>query len=385
MHGIRVEAVVDLGAVAANVRTLLAVVRRTNPAAGLMAVVKADGYGHGAVEVGRTALANGATALGLATPTEAMALVDAGISSTVAAPLVAWLWLPDEDIRRAISSGIQLVVSSVRHLVAVAAVASEGPGGSARIHLKIDTGLGRNGATPADFADLAAAALRTRSVEVVGLMSHLANADLPDDGSVREQIEQFSSTADRLQRSAGHRLQLHLANTPGTLQYPDAVFDLVRCGIGVYGVNPFEPGQAPPVDLRQAMTLRAWIALTKRVPAGHGVSYGLTYRTAAASTLALVPAGYADGVPRSAGSSAEVLLAGGRRRIAGRVAMDQFVIDCGDDEVAIGDEVVLFGPGERGEPTAAEWAAACGTIGYEIVTRIGVRVPRRYLPEPEPE
>jgi len=342
----------------------------------LAPVVKADAYGHGAAAVSRALEGAGAKWLAVSCVSEGIALRQAGISIRI---LVMGGLLPFE--REPVwTHRLTPVVHSLEELREW-----DQDGRALAVHLKIDTGLGRNGATPADFADLAAAALRTRSVEVVGLMSHLANADLPDDGSVREQIEQFSSTADWLQRSAGHRLQLHLANTPGTLRYPDAVFDLVRCGIGVYGVNPFEPGQGPPVDLRPAMTLRARIALSKRVPAGHGVSYGLTYRTAAASTLALVPAGYADGVPRSAGSSAAVLLAGRRRRIAGRVAMDQFVIDCGDDEVAIGDEVVLFGPGERGEPTAAEWAAACGTIGYEIVTRIGVRVPRRYLPEPEPE
>ncbi|MET0964749.1 MAG: alanine racemase C-terminal domain-containing protein, partial [Nakamurella sp.] len=172
----------------------------------------------------------------------------------------------------------------------------------------------------------------------------------------------------------------HLANTPAVLQGPETYFDVGRCGIGLYGLDPVaRPVGGNPVGLRPAMTLRATVALTKRVPAGYGVSYGLTYRTAAETTLALVPVGYADGIPRAASSAGEVWLGGKRRRIAGRVAMDQFVVDCGDDPVLAGDAVIVFGPGDDGEPTADDWATACETINYEIVTRIGPRVPRRYV------
>jgi alanine racemase len=194
---------------------------------------------------------------------------------------------------------------------------------------------------------------------------------------VGEQLHVFGD-ADEMATAAGLTVRWRsLANTPGTLAWPATRLNLVRCGIGIYGISPFERPHPSAGGLRPAMTLRARVALTKRVPAGSGVSYGLTYRTVRESTLALVPIGYADGIPRTAGPEAAVWLAGRRRPIAGRIAMDQFVIDCGDDPVTAGDEVVIFG-GEP-QPTAAEWAAACGTIGYEIVTRIGPRVPRRYV------
>ncbi len=370
--GVRAEAVVDTGAVAANTATLLGVVRRENSVGRLMAVVKADGYGHGAVESARAALAGGAEWLGVATPTEALELRAAGID----APVLAWLWPAGEDIRAAVHAGVELGVSSCQHLDAVLAA-----GGRPRIHVKIDTGLGRNGAGVNDIdtvLDAVAAAHRDGRVQVTGLMSHLACADVPGDPSVAEQTAAFRRAVDRAEQLGIRGTIRHLANTPGVLEHPATYFDMVRCGIGIYGVDPLEPGRAT-VRLRAAMTLRGTVALTKRVPAGHGVSYGLTYRTSAETTLALVPLGYADGVPRAASSVGEVWLRGRRRRIAGRVAMDQVVIDCGNDEVAAGDDVVLFGPGDDGEPTANDWAAATGTIGYEIVTRIGPRVPRRYI------
>ena len=371
---IRAEAVIDLNAVRHNVRVLLATARRTNPDVELMAVVKANGYGHGAAPVARAALEAGATALGLATPTEAVALIEAGILSTPVQPVVAWLWVPDEDIRPALAAGVQLVVSSRAQLDAVLE-ATDSP---AHVHLKIDTGLGRGGATAADFSDLverAERAQRDGRIRVVGLMSHLARADEPGDESVPEQVIEFER-AVTLVTSAGLTPRWrHLANTPGTLVWPSTTYDMVRCGIGLYGVSPF--GE-PVNNLIPAMTLRSRVALTKRVPAGQGVSYGLTYRTTSETTLALVPVGYADGIPRTA-IGGEVFLAGRRRRIAGRIAMDQFVVDCGNDPVAFGDEVLIFGTGDRGEPTAADWAKADDTIAYEIVTRIGERVPRRYV------
>ena len=206
-------------------------------------------------------------------------------------------------------------------------------------------------------------------------MSHLASADVPDDRSVAEQTLAFRAALG-LAASKGIQARWHhLANTPAVLDHPDTFFDMGRCGIGLYGINPV----LTPAGLRPAMTLRGTVALTKRVPADYGVSYGLTYRTTTETTLALVPLGYADGIPRAASSVGEVWLRGRRRRIAGRVAMDQVVVDCGDDPVEAGDDVVVFGPGDAGEPTADDWAAACDTIAYEIVTRIGPRVPRRYV------
>jgi alanine racemase len=364
---VRAEAVVDLGAIAANIAALRT---RVGAGVGFMAVVKADAYGHGMPAVARTAVANGAAMLGVATLGEAeqAAALDLGV------PVLAWLWLPGEDVGPVLRAGVQLAISSAEHLAAVLAAAND----RVQVHLKVDTGLSRNGvpvaAVPA-LLDLMGPAIRAGRLDVVGLMSHLASADVPGDPSVSEQTKAFRNVEDLLSRTGIAPRWRHLANTPGLLGHPDAHFNLVRPGIGLYGITPV----ADPAGLRPAMTLRARIALVKRVPADTGVSYGLTFRTERETTLALVPLGYADGIPRHASNVAEVLLGGKRRRIAGRVAMDQFVVDCGDDDVRLGDEVIVFGPGNRGEPTAEEWAAACGTIGYEIVTRIGPRVPRRYV------
>jgi alanine racemase len=366
---VRAEAVIDLAAVRANIAALRS---RIGPEVGLMAVVKADAYGHGLAPIARTAVAAGAVALGVATLDEAVQAGELGLG----VPTLAWLWLPGEDLAPALRAGTQLAISSIDQLTAL--MAAGGSQVPVRIHLKVDTGLSRNGvpvaALPA-LLDRLVPAVRAGRLEVVGLMSHLASADVPGDRSVAEQTAAFRYAGELL---AGHGISprwRHLANTPGLLEHPDARFDLVRAGIGMYGITPV----ADPAGLRPVMTLRAWVALTKRVPAGTGVSYGLTFRAGRDTTLALVPVGYADGIPRHASNVAEVLIGGRRRRIAGRVAMDQFVVDCGDDDVRIGDRVLVFGPGDQGEPTTEEWATACGTIGYEIVTRIGPRVPRIYL------
>ncbi len=374
--GERVAAVVDLAAITANVRTLLALMRGSNPAGSVMAVVKADGYGHGAVAAAQAALAGGATWLGVATPTEALQLRAAGVD----APVLAWLWPPGERVAPALAAGVQLAVASRAQLDRVL---DQAVGAVPDIHVKVDTGLGRGGVGPAEIGavlDAVAAAQRAGRVRVAGLMSHLASADVPDDPSVPEQTATFHRIlAAAADRGIDPPLR-HLANTAGLIDHPATRFDLVRVGIGGYGLNPV----ATPVPLTPAMTLRATVALTKRVPAGHGVSYGLTYRTDRETTLALIPLGYADGLPRAASNRGEIWLAGARRRIAGRVAMDQVVVDCGDDPVAAGDPAIVFGPGEQGEPTARDWADYCGTIDYEIVTRIGPRVPRRHVGEAIP-
>jgi len=370
---VRAEAVIDLTAIAANTRLLLTRMRAVNPRAELMAVVKADGYGHGALPSARAALAGGANFLGVATPQEALELREGGID----APVLAWLWPAGEDIAPALAAGVELGISSLDQLTALLAAST---GRQPRIHVKIDTGLGRNGVGPRDLGavlDAVAAAERSGRLSVAGLMSHLASADVPDDRSVADQTLAFRAALG-LAASKGIQARWHhLANTPAVLDHPDTFFDLGRCGIGLYGINPV----LTPAGLRPAMTLRGTVALTKRVPADYGVSYGLTYRTSTETTLALVPLGYADGIPRAASSVGEVWLRGRRRRIAGRVAMDQVVVDCGDDPVEAGDDVVVFGPGDAGEPTADDWATACDTIAYEIVTRIGPRVPRRYVGE----
>jgi alanine racemase len=366
----RAVAVVDLGAITGNVRRLAAI--GDTP---VMAVVKADGYGHGAVPVARAALAGGADLLGVAYPVEALALRQAGVD----APVLAWLWTPDEDVAPALQAGAMLGVSSLAQLDRVRAARVAGT----TVHLKVDTGLGRGGAGPGDWATLttaAAAAERAGELTVQGVMSHLGSSEVIGDARIGEQRTVFEA-ALRTAADAGLTPRYrHLANTAAAMGTPDTRYDLVRVGIGIYGLDPLDGvGLRDSHGLRPAMTLRATVALTKRVPAGSGVSYGFTYRTPAETTLALVPIGYADGVPRAASSRAEVAVGGRRYRIAGRVAMDQVVIDVGDDQVQAGDEVTLFGAGRHGEPTAADWAAACDTIDYEIVTRIGARVPRVHV------
>ncbi len=368
------EAVIDLGAVRDNVAAL----RAAAPGAQLLAVVKADGYGHGMVPVARAALAGGADWLGVAFLTEAMALRAAGIT----VPVLAWLVGPAEDLAPAVAAGIDLGVNAGWALEAAVAAART-TGRPARLHLKADTGLSRAGATAADWPDLVTATAKAAaagSVEVIGVWSHFAYADAPGHPTVAAQLGGFRTALEVAER-AGVRPELrHLANSAATLTSPEAHFDLVRPGLAVFGLSPVPAAGGPEsFGLRPAMTLRSSVALAKVVPAGSGVSYGHRYTTERRTRLALVPLGYADGVPRSATNVGELLLAGRRRRISGTVCMDQFVVDVGDDEVAAGEEVVLFGPGDRGEPTAQDWAEATGTISYEIVTRIGARVPRRYV------
>lgn len=368
------EAVVDLGAIRDNVRAL----RAAAPHSQLLAVVKAEGYGHGLLPSARAALAGGADWLGVAFLTEAMALRDAGIS----APVLAWLVGPAEDLAPAVAAGVD-IAASAGWAVDAAVGAARVTGAPARLHLKVDTGLSRAGATAADWPDLIAAAAKAAadgSVRIVGVWSHLAYADAPGHPTAARQLAAFGEALAVAER-AGVRPELrHLANSAATLTSPQAHFDLVRPGLAVYGLSPV-PGVGGPADfgLRPAMTLVSSVALMKWVPAGSGVSYGHRYTTDRRTQLALVPLGYADGVPRNATNVGELLLASRRRRISGTVCMDQLVVDVGDDDVAVGEEVVLFGPGDRGEPTAQDWADATDTISYEIVTRVGARVPRRYV------
>jgi alanine racemase len=256
----------------------------------------------------------------------------------------------------------------------------------ARVQLKADTGLGRNGCQPgADWAELVTAALRAETeglIRVTGLWSHLACADEPGHPSIARQLTAFREMLAYAEGRGVRPEVRHLANSPATLTLPETHFDLVRTGIALYGISP-SPEVGSPADfgLRPVMTLSASLALVKHVPGGHGVSYGHHYITPGETTLGLVPVGYADGIPRHASGTGPVLVGGKWRTVAGRVAMDQFVVDLGGDEPPAGAEAVLFGPGDRGEPTAEDWAQAAGTIAYEIVTRIGKRVPRVYVNE----
>lgn len=377
---LRARAEIDLAAVRANVRAL----RACAPDAALMAVVKSDGYGHGALPCARAAVEAGASWLGTATPEEALALrADGRLPDDVR--IMCWLWTPGGPWREAIEARIDVSVSDMWALREVTA-AARAAGLPARVQLKADTGLGRGGCQPGDdWAELVREALvaeREGLVRVTGLWSHFACADEPGHPSIDAQLALFREMVAHAEDRGVRPEVRHIANSPATLTRPDSHFDLVRTGIAVYGISP-SPELGAPADfgLRPVMTLSASMALVKQVPGGHGVSYGHRYTTAGETTLGLIPVGYADGVPRHASSAGPVLVGGKWRTVAGRVAMDQFVVDLGGDEPEPGERAVLFGPGDGGEPTAEDWAQAAGTIAYEIVTRIGTRVPRVYVNE----
>ncbi|MBO0774919.1 MAG: alanine racemase [Actinobacteria bacterium] len=363
------EAVIDLDAVSGNVRAL-----REHTRGGVMAVVKSDGYGHGMIPAARAAVAGGADWLAVVRAEEALALRAAGL----AAPVLCLMSAADQPHEAAIRAGVDLSAGTeamVRQVAAAAAAAGQ----PASLHLKVDTGMSRGGATLADWPGVLAAALAAEAagqVRITGVWSHLACADIPGHPSIDAQVSAFTAAIAMAGRAGARPRLRHLANTPATVTLPQTWFDLVRPGGGIFGLATL-PGGAPPW-LRPAMTVRAQLIQVKRVPAGTGVSYGHRYHTSAPATLGLVPLGYAEGVPRGAANLAEVLAGGRRRRIAGTVCMDQFVLDFGADPVAEGDEVVLFGPGDEGEPTAQEWADVLGTISYDIVTRFAARVPRSY-------
>lgn len=369
---LRAEAVIDLNAIRANLQA------QRIAGVAQMAVVKADAYGHGAVPVARAARDAGAEWLGLALPEEALELRDAGDTG----PLLAWLLVPEQPaIAECVRRDVDLGVSALWALEAIADVART-DGRRARVHLKADTGLGRGGVAHGDWPDVIRRAVQLRDhVDVVGIWSHLACADEPSHVATDQQVESFTEALD-LAAAAGIEPQVrHLASSGAALSRPDTHYDMVRLGVSTYGLSPGrEVGPPYPhgVQLTPAMTLRARVSLSKRVAAGHGVSYGLTWRAPEATTLALVPLGYGDGIPRVV-TEPWVWLGGQRRPVVGRVAMDQIVVDAGDLDVAAGDDVVVFGGGATGVPSADEWADWSGTIGYEIVTRIGPRVPRTYV------
>ncbi len=380
---LRARAEIDLAALRANVRTL----RERAPHAALMAVVKSDAYGHGALPCARAALQAGATWLGTATPQEALALRAAGITEADAR-VMCWLWTPGDPWADGIAAGLDMGVSGRWALEEVTA-AARALGRTAKIQLKADTGLGRNGCQPADWPDLVAAARAAETeglVEVTGLWSHFACADEPGHPSIDLQLTAFREMVAYAEKQGLDPEVRHIANSPATLTLPHAHFDLVRTGIAMYGLSPSpELGTPAELGLRPVMRLAASVALVKEVPAGHGVSYGHHYVTERDTTLGLIPVGYADGVPRNASGRGPVLVGGRWRRARGRIAMDQFVVDLDGETVEPGAQAVLFGSGERGEPTAEDWARAADTIAYEIVTRIGVRVPRVHLDEdPDP-
>jgi len=373
---LRAECRVDLDAIKANVGVLA----ERAGSAQVMAVVKADGYGHGMVPSARAAVNGGATWLGVTTITEALALRAAGITTRT----LAWLVGPGEPWGDAIAADVDLAAYAPWAIEEIVKAARE-LARPARVHLKVDTGLGRGGATIADWPDLVAAALEAQAegvLEVVGVWSHFAYADAPGHPTVARQITVFDE-ALKVAESAGVRPEVkHLANSAATLTLPKTHYDLVRPGIAVYGISPVpDTASAATLGLRPAMTVRANVVHVKRVPRGQGVSYGHQYTTDAETNLAVVPLGYGDGVPRHATNAGPVLLGGSRRVVSGRVCLDPFELDVGDDEVVPGDDAILFGDGQAGEPLAEDWARAAGTIAYEIVTRMGGRAVRTYVGE----
>ncbi len=369
MTGFR-EAVVDLGAIAANVVHLRELIGTPH----VMAVVKANAYGHGAVPVAKAALAAGVDWLGVADIEEALELRGAGIS----APILAWLHDLDADFAAAIDDDVDLGLSSALqlHQVADAAVAL---GRTANVHIKLETGLSRNGVHESEWGPvlaLAAELERAGRVRVRGIFSHLSNASPADDADAMARFERGLAAA----AAVGLAPELtHLASSAAALRLPAARYSMVRLGISIYGLSPFDDASSADLGLVPAMTLRGRVAAVRSVSAGAGVSYDYIWRAPVDSTLALVPLGYADGIPRQASGRAQVSIGAHRHPVVGRIAMDQFVVSVGEETVAVGDDIVLFGDPTTGVPSATDWAHAAGTINYEIVTRIGRRVPRIYL------
>ncbi|WP_152365498.1 alanine racemase [Microlunatus speluncae] len=352
---------VDLAAVAGNVRTIAASTDAT-----LMAVLKADGFGHGAVAVAEAALANGATRLGVTGIGEALALRAAGVT----APVLSWLNPVSAPFREAIAADVELAVPGLPHLNAVIQA-----GRGAKVHLQLDVGMARDGAAPADWAELCAAARaaeKRRLIRVVGVMGHLGCADRPGDPCNAASRARFEWGVQTARDTRLRPTQLHLAATAATVTDRRSHYSMVRVGAGLVGIDP-----SRTVRLRPAMTLTAPVVSVRQVRAGTLVGYGHAWTTPTATQLALLPLGYADGLPRAASGRAEVLVRGRRRPVVGAISMDQTVVDLGPDPVDPGEPVTVFGPGDGGEPTVADWAEWAGTIEHEIVTGIGSRVPRR--------
>ncbi|ABM12316.1 alanine racemase [Mycolicibacterium vanbaalenii PYR-1] len=364
---------IDLDAIAHNV----AVLREHAGPAAVMAVVKADGYGHGATQVARAALAAGAAELGVATVGEALALRRDGVTARV----LAWLHPPGTDFAPALLADVDVAVSSLRQFTDLLDAAGR-TGRTADVTVKADTGLSRNGVGEADYPALVDALRRAASdgaVRVRGLMSHLAHGDDPEHPFNDVQARRLTEMA-KLAGARGVSYDVvHLSNSPAALTRPDLAFDMVRPGIAVYGQTPIP--QRGDFGLRPAMTVKCPVSAVRPVRAGDAVSYGHTWTAQTDTTLALVPAGYADGVFRALSNRFEVSINGRRYPNVGRICMDQFVVDLGPGpvDVAEGDDAILFGPGTDGEPTAQDWAELLDTINYEVVTSPRGRIVRTYV------
>ena len=372
----RARAEINLAAIAENLNFI-----KSKTSAQVLAVVKADAYGHGLINVAKEAEKAGADWLGTALLEEGIALRNGGITK----PIISWLTPLGEDFKTAINLEIDLSISSIEllnEIILVGKSINKVP----RVHIEIDTGMNRGG-----FGDEwglllpeIVRAVKTNEIKAIGIWSHFARADEPNEVMNSTQLDKFDQKVKQLSDSGVNLEFIHIANSAAALSNKAAHKNIIRWGIGLYGLSPdvTNMGDSKSLGLKPAMKLFAKLQLVKSVKAGQSVGYGGTAITKSDTKLGVVTLGYADGVPRNANNSAGIYVAGKRAPIIGRVSMDQFVVDLGLDSLAkIGDEVIVFGDGSQGEYTIDEWAKACGTINYEIVTRIGVRVPRIYSRE----
>lgn len=362
---------VDLDAIRANVEALVAVAAPAR----VLATVKADAYGHGAVPVARAALAGGASWLGVAFVEEGLALREAGID----APILVLSEPPPAAVDVVVAQRLTPFVYTDAGIDALRKAAAAGASGPFPVHLKVDTGMHRVGCSVADAVRLATRVAAADELVLEGLATHLAVADEPDSGYTGAQLDAFEDVVAAIAAVVGRPPVVHAANSAAVLAHPRARYDLVRVGITMYGIAP-APALGPVAGLRPALSLHARVSFVKTLPAGARVSYGLRYTLPRRSRIATVPVGYADGVARAFGSAGGTVLVHGRRcPVAGTVTMDQLLVDAGDLDVAVDDEVVLLGTQGDEEVGAQEWAAWLGTIPYEVVTRLGGRLPRRYV------
>lgn len=360
---------IDLEVIASNYRTL-----KNLTGGQVLAIVKANAFGHGMIEVSRKLESINVDILGTADVEEALELREAGIK----APIMAWLHGKNTKFEEAINKEIELGASAIATLEKIATAATK-IAKVAKVHLKVDTGLGRNGADLASWPDLVQKAVElsaTGTIELEGVFSHLSGTSEKDD---LEQLRVFEEAIETATKLGAHFKIHHIAASLAALRYPSTRLDMIRVGAALYGIDPSPEVIARDYGLLPAMRVTSEVVHVKKVPAGHGVSYGYLHRTGMDSTLALVPFGYTEGFPRVATGKAEVSLNGKRYPVLARVAMDQFILDLGTDRAEVGDEVVIIGDSTKGEPSAEDLAKAAGTINYEIVTKMGGRAKRVFL------
>jgi len=372
----RASAEVNLSAIADNLKLI-----KSKTDAQVLAVVKADAYGHGLIQVGEAAADAGAEWLGTALLEEGIALRKSGIKI----PIISWLTPLGEDFKTAIDLDVDLSISSIELLNEVV-IAGKSVKKIPRVHIEVDTGMTRGGVGDdwQIFLTELSKASKSKEIKVVGIWSHFARADEPDENMNKEQLATFEDRVKSLAMAGVNPEFIHIANSAASLVNKSAHKNIIRWGIGLYGLSPDvnNLGDSKSLKLKPAMKLKAKLHLVKSVKAGASVGYGGTATTKSGTKLGVVTLGYADGIPRNANNLAGVFVAGMRAPLIGRVSMDQFVVDLGINSLAkTGDEVIVFGDGNGGEYTADEWAKASGTINYEIVTRIGSRVPRIYSRE----